>query len=707
MENLLADLEVDDTGNSFNTSYNTSYNDPDRTQPLSIVHYGLANSIMPPVPDSPAMSPTNSPKKSVTFATDVVRMDEKVHKLPPLPMEHDLSVHSMPELGYAGWSDASDDSDLTLASPSPKRKGEEFVESVDVEEDRVMLETVRNGDLVDQIVDLGIPEAESSILAGIDSSAGESVLYNPVMVKDESPKEDMENPFVDTTPQEYVLELPFEDMLYEPLESITPAVKPDTSATSVFDIWNNQSVSTTTKNKPEFDCINSPIKPVMKVEPTKLNVTVLNKRVYSNTSSVMDRLEVKPIYEQPSFQTDLLNIEFTDIDLSQGGFTVDSCDEYEDKFDLDASSIHSIEILKSVWTPSTERVIRLNASPTRTMLTHSDTFERLHVKTRSMVMLDDEAMMVDNEGVAGKIKVTELKSCPSQRAQYVEEEVTANISEEDIADLGISLPKGEISPARKTMVAKFEQSIKQMQTRREHEKLQETMKHALREKMKREIREVVVEQQQPDIVSTPIPNVLPVSAPVATKLFLRIGEIRNIRIPDLRKHNGKIQVLIDTGKHIVKTNTHPLDYHGVVKVNEEFEILTEDTKQLIITLKLSYDVPKDKVIYTQPKKQYKQVKSKWWKRSETVEIPQEKVKSTIKAADPIKGYIAPDGSFAKYKYNIDSSIRGLNNEFLSCFNEWTTKKVVENICTLSATTEVCPLSTERLSLACGDVVNSI
>ncbi|TID30304.1 hypothetical protein CANINC_001091 [Pichia inconspicua] len=410
----------------------------------------------------------------------------------------------------------------------------------------------------------------------------------------------------------------------------------------------------------------------------------------------------------------MLTVELTD--MSNHGFTLDEDDDLS-MINAELNSNGSLQILKSVWKKEKQPVL---------MLTHSDTFERLHLKTKSMLMQDEEAKIIPMDDVGGKVIKNELKYWPSQRGEYVQEiEENESVDEDgdeenfihSVEDLGISLPKGNISPARKTMVAKFEQSRKQMELKREHEKLQETLKHKLREQARKEELLRVVEEEP--VISEPL---LPIITPTPIfsgpdHVFLLLNEVKNIKIPDLRKFNGKVQVVLDNGSHIIKTAFYPLDYHGVVKIGEEFELAvdpnTVSPQQLIMTLKVKYDAPQDKVVYTEGPKKYKQVKTKWWKKTETVEVKTAPVKSVIKAVDPIKGYIAPDGSFAKYKLNLCEVPKSRTTTRLSCFNEWMKTKVqkgvvennvVENICTLHIETKKSSHDTASLSLSCGDVV---
>lgn len=800
MDDLLAEISSDRIAQKvINKEYNDTMEttsladysvntDGDRTQPLVLTKHSLVNTLMPPVPDSPDPSPTTSPKK-VTFANT----EEKSRVLPPIV--HDLSMHSMPELAKrSNWDseNESDDSDLTLASPFPRR-GSKTKENDDdqVVNDRVVLETVnvRNGMLVEQVVDLGIvqkveetveepqkntegseemiPDAESSIIepetdlketeheesevreTELEKNS-DSVIYSPMKTEhveqiqihqQQQDDEANDNPFLENATSSgdtsistfdsanYVLDLPFDDSLYEPMEKEVEVSQKQplvsTAETSIFDIWNNQNVHASKPSKIEFDCIKSPIKSAVKVAESKLNVKVLDKRIYSNSSSVIDRLEVKPIVEQSQnasiepLNLSMLTVEFTD--MSNHGFTLDDDDTGLDFSAGDAISNNSLQILKSVWNYKED-----NKQPVLT-LTHSDTFERLHLKTKSMVMQDREAKIVPLNHMAEKITTSELHYRPSQHGEYVHELSEDELEEDNaediihsVEDLGISLPKGDISPARKTMVAKFEQSRKQMELKKEHEKLQETLKHKLREQALKEALlhvveekpvEHVVEEEIKEELEKPLPNVGP------DHVFVLLTEVRNIKIPDLRKYNGQVQIVLDNGSHIIKTGFYPLDYHGVVKVNEEFELIVDPnaafSQQLIMTLKVKYDAPQDKVVYTEGKKTFKQIKTKWWKKTETVEVKSAPVKSVIKAVDPVKGYIAPDGSFAKYKFDLNTVAQTRTNTTLNCFNEWMKTKlqkgvvensVVENICTLHMETKKSSHDTASLSLSCGDVV---
>ncbi|TID30305.1 hypothetical protein CANINC_001092 [Pichia inconspicua] len=345
MDNILADISSDSIANKIhNTDHNDTMDtsladysvntDADRTQPLVLTRQSLVNTMMPPVPDSPEPSPSASPKK-VTFVN--VKTESK--DLPPI--EHDLSVHSMPELGRkSSWDSDSDDSDLTLASPFPKRDNKADINEEEdvVVEDRVLLETttVKNGMLVEHVVDLGIvesvdrvveepekrldeiiPDAESSVIEPEiikEDTSSSSIIYTPVNTENiQTPEQQLnedefnDNPFLENCApsgdtsistfdsQNYVLNLPFDDSLYEPIENEADPFQKHSSITnvetSIFDIWNNQNVHTSQTSRFEFDCIKSPIKSGLKVAETKLNVKVLDKRIYSNSSSVIDRLE--------------------------------------------------------------------------------------------------------------------------------------------------------------------------------------------------------------------------------------------------------------------------------------------------------------------------------------------------------------------------------------------------------------------------------
>lgn len=208
------------------------------------------------------------------------------------------------------------------------------------------------------------------------------------------------------------------------------------------------------------------------------------------------------------------------------------------------------------------------------------------------------------------------------------------------------------------------------------------------------------------------------------RLFLRIKDLNNIKLPDFAKFNSKIQLIIDNGIHCIKTEFIKVNKLGNldISINKEFELIASDNLNIIITLRIQYDKPGAKYLETSERKEIKSTSMiKKLRGKKEYEIIKKKI---LQAPEDelLSSYIASDGSFGKIKINFDDYKRQIfgkpSSYSLTCFNEWKNTKiksgVVENrssipICTLNLKMMFIPRknSHEILPISIANAINQL
>ncbi|KAL6451633.1 BUD4 Bud site selection protein BUD4 [Candida maltosa Xu316] len=158
------------------------------------------------------------------------------------------------------------------------------------------------------------------------------------------------------------------------------------------------------------------------------------------------------------------------------------------------------------------------------------------------------------------------------------------------------------------------------------------------------------------------------------KLFFRVLGFKNINLPDIKDHNGKLSLTLDNGVHSVTTPYYIMDNHKVA-IGKEFELTVGDSLEFILTMKLSYEKPRGKLVEVTERKV---VKSK--KRLSRIFGSKDIITTTkfvpTEAKDSWAGKFAQDGSFARCYIDLqqfEDKITGKALQFdLNCFNEWET-----------------------------------
>lgn len=159
------------------------------------------------------------------------------------------------------------------------------------------------------------------------------------------------------------------------------------------------------------------------------------------------------------------------------------------------------------------------------------------------------------------------------------------------------------------------------------------------------------------------------------KLFFRVLGFKNINLPDIGIHNGKFSLTLDNGVHSVTTPSYNLDGHKV-PIGKEFELTVTDTLEFILTMKMSYEKPKGKLVEVTERKV---VKSKHRLSrlfgSKDIITTTKFVPTEVK--DTWANKFAQDGSFARCYIDLqqfEDKITGKALQFdLNCFNEWETR----------------------------------
>lgn len=159
------------------------------------------------------------------------------------------------------------------------------------------------------------------------------------------------------------------------------------------------------------------------------------------------------------------------------------------------------------------------------------------------------------------------------------------------------------------------------------------------------------------------------------KLFLRVMGMKNISLPDLHERNALFNITLDNGVHCIKTPNYKMS-KSAVYVGKEFELAVGESLEFILTMKASYNKPRETMKEIKERKVVRSTNKigRMFGSREIVTttkfVPQE-------VKDPWSNVIAKDGSFARCYVDLDQyvdQITGTATNFnLNCFNEWATK----------------------------------
>ncbi|KAG7808784.1 hypothetical protein KL921_003866 [Ogataea angusta] len=160
------------------------------------------------------------------------------------------------------------------------------------------------------------------------------------------------------------------------------------------------------------------------------------------------------------------------------------------------------------------------------------------------------------------------------------------------------------------------------------------------------------------------------------RFFLRVMGVRELNLPELGGRNAQFQIVLDNAIHRLTTDHFPIESAQYVPVNKEFELVVGASLEVVLTLKLKYDKPKDQLVEVVEKRKAKPkntlAKLLGFKDIVTstryVTRPAEK--------DPLEHTVAPDGSFAKFRISFDNFKEHVTCESkimkLDGLNEWKT-----------------------------------
>lgn len=158
------------------------------------------------------------------------------------------------------------------------------------------------------------------------------------------------------------------------------------------------------------------------------------------------------------------------------------------------------------------------------------------------------------------------------------------------------------------------------------------------------------------------------------RLFFKVIGLKGIQLPDIGEHNGSLSVTLDNGVHCIKTPQYPVKTNSVL-IGKEFELVVGRSLQFILTMKMSYHHPKDRLVEV---KETKKVKSK--NRISRVFGKKDTVTETKvvakKISDSWEDAFAQDGSFGRCYVDLSQYEQKISGKALSfdltCFNEWAT-----------------------------------
>ncbi|VEU21738.1 DEKNAAC102363 [Brettanomyces naardenensis] len=179
-----------------------------------------------------------------------------------------------------------------------------------------------------------------------------------------------------------------------------------------------------------------------------------------------------------------------------------------------------------------------------------------------------------------------------------------------------------------------------------------------------------------------VPEVVPVADTPSIKLvdgeqgrlFLRLTDLKDLKLPQIQDRNAKFQAVLDNGIHVLTTDFFDIGTQLNIPINKEFELIVGRSLEVIITLKLRYLKLRDQLVEV---KERKTVKSKnFFARLFGVKNIVTTTKYVNRPArfDPLSEVVATDGSFAKIRLNFDQYKNQIVCEphfyNLQGFNEW-------------------------------------
>lgn len=166
-----------------------------------------------------------------------------------------------------------------------------------------------------------------------------------------------------------------------------------------------------------------------------------------------------------------------------------------------------------------------------------------------------------------------------------------------------------------------------------------------------------------------------VTSPERGKLFFRVVGFKNIDLSDLKSRGAHFSISLDNGVHCIKTPNYKLDANSI-SIGKEFELTVVDSLEFILTMKISYNKPREKLVEVRERKVVKSKNriSRMFGSKDIITttkfVPQE-------VEDAWANKFAQDGSFARCYIDLDQykkQITGRAANFnLTCFNEWETK----------------------------------
>lgn len=276
----------------------------------------------------------------------------------------------------------------------------------------------------------------------------------------------------------------------------------------------------------------------------------------------------------------------------------------------------------------------------------------------------------------------------------------------------------KLSPAHRKMQQKMQQQMEMKREQKKHQRLQSQLKESLREEAKilaemypKRAKSIKVVRQHPEepqdemfeeftapLNDNPFesPSKSPFKGPTEAgvepsdkkivelksklvdgergRLFFRVKELKDIKLPPVTGRNCKFQMVLDNGIHRLVTDFIDLKSNKFVTIDKEFELIVADRLDIIITLRVKYDRPQPQR-YTVAEKKMVKSKSKIGRlfgRKEVHIVNKEVVKQP--PHDALGDWVANDGSFGKLKVSFEefeNKILGRPSEFtLKCYNEW-------------------------------------
>lgn len=159
------------------------------------------------------------------------------------------------------------------------------------------------------------------------------------------------------------------------------------------------------------------------------------------------------------------------------------------------------------------------------------------------------------------------------------------------------------------------------------------------------------------------------------KLFLRVMGLKNVKLPEMNNRSMSFNLTLDNGVHCVKTPNYDTAGTANIPIGKEFELTVTNSLQFILTLKATYEKPRDTLVEVKERRvvQSRKKLSKLFGSREIITttrfIPKE-------AEDSWKNLFATDGLFARCYVDLEqylSQVTGCAKSFnLTCFNEWAT-----------------------------------